>query len=257
MSEANSTNDVARGPDGLDEASAYAALSRIVLPGRPMQEILEEVAGLAKRVLPEAPEVSVTLMEDDRAHTAAFTGVVAIELDERQYAKGFGPCLDAAVSGSKINLTMDDPDPAYPDFCQLGQRFGVTHSLSVGIPVSTPTVGALNLYNSTGRAFSSEAGRIADTFASFAGIVLATAGLHRDLADLTAQLQSAVRSRAVIDQAKGIIMAQNRCSGEEAFQLLVRASQHRNLKLRLLAEQLVSSVTRPPNADGSRTGAPT
>jgi AmiR/NasT family two-component response regulator len=92
-------------------------------------------------------------------------------------------------------------------------------------------------------------------FASVAGIVLASAGLHQNLADLAAQLEVAVRSRAVIDQAKGIIMAQNRCSSEEAFRMLVRTSQNRNLKLRHLAEQLVASVTQPPDRTTRPTGS--
>src|SRR3954454_12424733 len=127
----------------------------------------------------------------------------------------------------------------------------VRHTLSVGFPVAAPTVGALNVYNSTGRPFSPDSERITGTFAGFAGIVLASAGLHQNLAELAAQLEAAVRSRAVIDQAKGIIMAQNRCTAEEAFQLLVRTSQNRNLKLRYLAEQLVASVAHPPGVNGS------
>jgi GAF domain-containing protein len=192
----------------------------------------------------------VTLIERDRPHTAAFTGTVAIQLDERQYDTGFGPCLDAAVSGQRITLAMADPESLYSDFCGLAQRQGVTHSMSVGFPVATPTVGALNLYNSTGRPYSEDSERIMGTFASFAGIVLASVGLRHDLADLAVQLELAVQSRAVIDQAKGIIMAENRCSGEKAFQLLVRASQGRNLKLRLLAQQIVAGVVLPANRDG-------
>jgi GAF domain-containing protein len=251
MSEENSTDNVSSAHGRPDEGSAYAALSKMVLAERPPSEVLEEVALLAKHLLPETPEVSVTLLKGDQAETAAFTGALAVELDERQYEKGFGPCLDAAVSGTKIKLTMADSDELYPDWRQIARREGVTHSLSVGIPVATPKVGALNVYNSTGRPFTEDSVRIMGTFASFAGIVLASAGLHQDLADLAAQLDAAVRSRAVIDQAKGIIMAQNRCSGEEAFHLLVRTSQIRNLKLRRLAEQLVDSVAQPPAVDGT------
>jgi GAF domain-containing protein len=227
-------------------------LSRILLVDRPLGEVLEEVALLAKRVLPETPEVSVTLLSGGHAETAAFTGSLAVHLDERQYERGFGPCLDAAVSGEKVPLVMADPDNPYPDFARIAQRQGVTHSLSVGLPVTAPTVGALNLYSSTGRPFSDDAIRIVGIFASFAAIVVASAGLHRDLANLTGQLKTAVRSRAVIDQAKGIIMARDRCTDQEAFEVLVRTSQKRNVKLRLLAEQLVSGVAPATDVNGSR-----
>ena len=243
MGEQDRTTHVSPADGNLDEATAYAVLSRMPLLDRPLREVLDEMALLAKRVLPETPEVSVTLLKGDHApETAAFTGVVALELDERQYDRGFGPCLDAAVSGEKISLSMAEPNGPYPSWSRIARRQGVTHTLSVGFPVAAPTVGALNVYSSTGRPFSQGSERITATFAGFAGIVLASAGLRQDLAGLAVQLEVAVRSRAVIDQAKGIITAQNRCTAEEAFQLLVRTSQNRNLKLRYLAEQLVQSV---------------
>jgi GAF domain-containing protein len=258
MNEQNRTTRVPPAPEGLDEATAYAVLGRMPLADRPLSDVLDEMALLAKRVLPETPEVSVTLLKGDQAETAAFTGAVALELDERQYDKGFGPCLDAAVSGEKINLAMADADSPYPDWRQIARQQGVTHTLSVGFPVAAPTVGALNVYNSTGRPFSRDSERIMATFAGFAGVVLASAGLHQNLAELAAQLEAAVRSRAVIDQAKGIIMAQNHCTAEEAFQLLVRSSQNRNLKLRYLAEQLVQSVAgRATGSGGTVSHEPT
>jgi GAF domain-containing protein len=243
MSYHHRADELSPGLERLDETSAYAALGSMALDDRGLSEVLHEVATLAKRVLPETPEVSVTLVKNDLAETAAFTGSLAVELDERQYDKGFGPCVDAAVSGEKITLTMTDEDSLYREWREIAHRSGVTHTLSVGFPVAAPTVGALNVYNLTGKPFSEDSERIARTFASFAGIVLANAGLHRDLTDLSAQLAAAVRSRAVIDQAKGIIMAQTRCTGDEAFQVLVRTSQNRNLKLKLLAEQVIDSTT--------------
>ena len=245
MHQVNGSKHSSSTDEPLDEAGAYASLSRMVLAQRPLSAVLEELALLAKRVLPETPEVSVTLLRGDHAETAAFTGAVAIELDERQYDAGFGPCIDAAVSGGRIKLVTADPDSPYPDWCRVAHQQGVTHSMSVGLPAAAPTVGALNIYNLTGRPFTAEAQRIAAGFATFAGMMLANAGLHQDLIDLAAQLEAVVRSRAVIDQAKGIIMAQDRCSDDDAFQVLVRASQTRNVKLALLAQQLVDSVGQP------------
>ena len=195
---------------------------KVVIADRPLSEVLEEVALLAKRMQPEITEVSLTLLRGRQAETAAFTGPLAIHLDERQYEKGFGPCLDAAGSGETIKLAMDDPDRLYPDFCRIARRQGVTHTLSVGLPVATPTVGGLNVYGSTGRPFSEDADRIVGTFASFTEILLASAGLHSDLADLTEQLERAVKSRAVVDQAKGIIMAQNRVASVAGAEAGVR-----------------------------------
>ena len=238
----NGTSSPHHDPSPGGEAGALAALSGMLLADRPLSEVLEEMTVLAKQVLPDTPEISLTLVKADDAETAAFTGAIALELDERQYDVGYGPCLDAAVSGETINLAMADPDSPYPDFARAAEQQGVTHSLSVGLAVATPTVGALNIYNSTGQPFSAEAQRIAGTFATVAGLVLVKAALHQDLEDLEGHLEAALRSRTVIDQAKGIIMAQNRCSADAAFQVLVRASQTRNVKLARLASQLVDGV---------------
>jgi GAF domain-containing protein len=242
MNETGSNHHAPSAGGEMDEAGALAALGATLLADRPISDVLEEMTILAKRVLPETPEISLTLLKGDDAETAAFTGKIALELDERQYDKGYGPCLDAAASGETISLVMADPDGPYPDFAQAALQQGVTHSLSIGLAVTTPTVGALNIYNSTGRAFGADARRIAGVFATVAGLVLVKAGLHENLRDMAGHLEAAVRSRAVIDQAKGVIMAQNRCSADAAFQILVRASQSRGQKLALLAAELVDGV---------------
>ena len=227
----------------LDEATAFAELGRIVFAEQPLNETLYKVSVLAKRVLPETPEVSVTLIDGSRAHTAAFTGALAVQLDERQYADGFGPCVDAALSGQTIKLTMDDPDSPYQDFRAVAGQQGVTHTMSVALPVATRTVGALNIYNSTGRPFTEDSDRIAATFGGFAAILLANAGLYHDAVALAAQLKTAMQTRSVIEQAKGIVMAENHCSSEEAFKFLARLSQGKNMKLNVLAQALVDGTT--------------
>jgi GAF domain-containing protein len=226
----------------LEEAAAYAALSQIGLTDRPLDQTLEEVAVLAKRVLPETPEASVTLVTDQQARTAAFSGKVALQLDERQYDDGYGPCLDAASSGGFVKVAMDESGSSYPDFRRLARQHGVTHSLSVGLPAAGRTIGALNLYT-TGQPFTGDSTRIAGTFAGFAGIVLAA--LDRsddDAAAAAAQLQQALASRAVISQAQGILIAQHHYSPDQAFAALIRLSQQQGVKLSQAAQALVDQT---------------
>jgi GAF domain-containing protein len=225
------------------ELAAYAALNLISFADQSLTETLGKVAELAKQTMSGHPEVSVTLLRDDRPRTAAFTGPSAAHLDERQYERGFGPCLDAAVAGGTIALAVDDPGQGYADFRAVAHREGVSHTLSVGLPVATRTVGALNLYSTTGP-FLSGARRVAETFAGFAAVLLVNVSLYHDAADLAAQLQDALQSRAIIDQAKGIVMAQQHCDAEEAFRRLARLSQQQNVKLRVLAEALVRRTSR-------------
>jgi GAF domain-containing protein len=219
---------------------AFLELSQIMLASTPLGEVLERVALLAKRTIPGVDEVSVTLMEDSKVRSVAFTGNLAILLDERQYDDGFGPCLDAAMTGDTIEIPDTATDQAYPGFAREACRAGVTHTVSVGLPVPQRTIGALNMYGMNGQHFEPRALALARTFASYAAIALANAALYTTTADLARQMEQAMASRAVIEQAKGMIMAKRGCSADEAFALLRRASQRANRKLRDLAQEIVS-----------------
>jgi GAF domain-containing protein len=225
------------------DQATYASLSRLVYADQPVADTLEKLTVLAKGVLPQTPDVSLTLIEGERAFTAAFAGSLALELDERQYEADHGPCLDAALYGETIHLTVDRADQPYPDLRQAAQLKGVSHTLSIGLTTGDQVMGAMNIYNSTGRPFSEDGDRIARTFATCAGIVLANVERYRQAAARAAQLEDALRSRAPIEQAKGILMTRHGCSSEEAFQMLVRVSQTENVKLRVVAQELVARAT--------------
>jgi GAF domain-containing protein len=226
-----------------DEASTYASLGELVYADRSLADTLERVSVLAAQTLREAPEVSLTLLEGERAWTAATSGPVALHLDEQQYENRSGPCLDAALYGEVVQLTMDGPDQPYPDFRRAARGKAVTHSLSIGLSTGDQVIGALNVYSATGRPLSDDSDRMARTFAVCAGIVLANAERYRQAVTRAAQLEVAMQTRAPIEQAKGILMTQHRCTSEEAFKILIRLSQDQNVKLRVVAQELVDRAT--------------
>jgi GAF domain-containing protein len=176
-----------------------------------------------------------------------FTGAVAMHLDERQYEAGFGPCLDAAISGDTIRVDTHVPESSgYPEFSHAAIRAGIHNTLSVGLPIAERVVGGLNLYSTDVTPLDDDAVRLAETYAGYAAVAVANAALYNSTADLARQMQLAMQSRAAIEQAKGIIMAQQRCTPDEAFDVLVRTSQQRNLKLRDLAQTIVDSSQGTP-----------
>src|SRR3712207_3544479 len=130
----------------LDRHAAIEELGKILLGEQPLNDILNKVARLAKAVVPGADQVSVTLVENDKAHTAAFTGYVAVDLDESQYQTGCGPCLDAAASGRTIIISDTSTNQTYPGFAAQAHGLGVQRVMSVGLPVPQRTVGAINMY---------------------------------------------------------------------------------------------------------------
>jgi GAF domain-containing protein len=229
-------------PAALQEGAAFQALSRIPLAEWPLERTLEEVSALARRMLPETPAASVTVVADHWMRTAAFSGALALQLDERQYDEGYGPCLDAAVSGGVIEVSMDERQEFYHDYRKAARQLGVTHSLSVGLPAAGRVIGALNLYSCTGKRFDTESVRVADTFAGFAALLLSTLGRDDDAATAAAQLQAAARTRAVISQAQGVLMARHHYNRDEAMHALLRLSRQHAAPLQRVAQHVVDGA---------------
>ena len=231
-------------PTGLSEA--FAELGRIVLAEDPLDSILNRVAELAKRLIPGAAETSVTLIHGRDATTAAYTAEVALRLDEAQYAGDIGPCLEAARDGREV-LVRDIADEArWPSYAEAAVDAGMRSSLSMPLPVQQQVIGALNIYGEGAGAFDDQSVEVARTFAGYAAIALANAQMFAATAALAEQMKQAMESRAVIEQAKGILMGQRRCTVDEAFDILRDISQRSNRKLRDVAEALVAETQRKP-----------
>lgn len=223
-----------------DPMRAFAELGRIDLSEADLERVLHRVAELAKLAIPGAEEVSVTLLQDGRANTAAYTGELALQLDEGQYEDGTGPCVEAVQSG--MTLLVDDmaDEGRWPTWTPSAREHGANSSLSVGLPVQQAITGALNLYSRRPSAFDDDSVALAQAFAGYAAVALANARLYESTATLARQMQEAMNSRAVIEQAKGILVAQEGCSPEDAFGMLSKASQQRNRKLRDVAAGIVA-----------------
>lgn len=226
----------------LDPMLAFAELGQIKLADCDLPRVLSRVAELAKRTIPAAAEVSVSLTQAGRATTAAFTGDLALHLDESQYQNGYGPCVDASFAGQTVVIADMGSEDRWPDYTPAAVQCGVHSSIAVGLPVLDAVNGALNIYGSAPRAFDEQAVALAVTFANYAAVALANAQLYSSTAALATQLQEAMTSRAVIEQAKGVLIAQRKCTVDEAFDILVRASQSANRKLRDIAEALVENT---------------
>lgn len=226
----------------LDPVQAFAELGQINLANSDMASVLDRVAALARLTISNAAEVSVTLLQGGKASTAAFTGRMALYLDERQYENGYGPCLDACRAGETVVITDMAKENRWPDYTPEAVRCGAGSSISVGLPVLDAVTGALNIYGAEPDTFDDDAIELARTFANYAAVALANAQLYTTTAALARQMQEAMASRAVIEQAKGVIVAQRGCTTEDAFDILVRASQAANRKLRDIAEGLVQKA---------------
>ncbi|RLP93553.1 ANTAR domain-containing protein [Micromonospora sp. BL4] len=226
----------------LDLTQALIELGTIRYGEASLNAVLVRITEIAKQTVPGSEDVSVTLIQGSRSYTAAYTGDLALRLDELQYEQGRGPCLDAASSGTVIMVEDMATERRWPTWAASARATGAASSLSVALPIQEAVVGALNIYGRAPRAFT-EVVQLAQTFAGHAAVAVANAQRYDSAAALAEQMRNAMRSRAVIEQAKGIIMERRRCSADEAFAVLAKISQDSNQKLRDVAETLVEQAT--------------
>jgi GAF domain-containing protein len=125
-----------------------------------------------------------------------------VDLDERQYEAGFGPCLDAAVSGQSIVVDSRQGDGPYREFARVAGRAGVRHTISVGMPLDQRSIGGLNIYRTADTPFSSTLLEHAQVFAGHAAVAVANITTHANAVNEATHLRRAMESRAVIEQAK-------------------------------------------------------
>jgi GAF domain-containing protein len=225
-----------------DATSAFAELGRIKLGETDLDGVLTQVARLARDTLPGAGEVSITLVRGEKAATAAATGETAVLLDALQYAERAGPCLLAAAGESTVSVPDTAAETRWPAWAGHATEAGAGSVLSVGLPILDDVTGSLNIYGAAPNAFDDEAVRLAQAFAGYAAVALGNAHLYDSTANLAEHLRTAMESRAVIEQAKGILMGERRCTADEAFAMLTKVSQDSNRKLRDVAATLVAQV---------------
>jgi GAF domain-containing protein len=223
--------------DGTTEA--LERLGSLALREQSMESVLQTVVDLAKRVLPGDPEASISLLVNSRPSTPSSTGQLALDLDEAQYGRGYGPCLEAAATGQLIEITNTATEQRWADYCRVAAGHGNFSSLSVPLPIQERVSGALNIYARESDAFDEEARSAALRFAPYASVALANMHAYQDARDMAGNLQVALESRAVIDQAKGILMERHKLTADQAFQALASVSMRSNTKLREVAEGLV------------------
>jgi GAF domain-containing protein len=173
---------------------------------------------------------------------------MALAADELQYQHGYGPCIDAGRGG--VLLRVDDmaTEQRWPEYvAHVREATPVRSSLSVPLPYQGSSIGALNNYSSEPSAFATpESLRGGLEVAEVMAIAVANADAHWQLGEQARNMGLAMQSRAVIEQAKGVLMAQRHVDADQAFEILREASQRYNRKLRDIATGIVESTQQRP-----------
>ncbi|MDN5861753.1 MAG: ANTAR domain-containing protein [Pseudonocardia sp.] len=203
--------------------------------------VTRRVVAAAVREVPGTDFAGVTVVTSGGAATSACTDPLVAQLDSRQDAAGQGPCLDAARAVEPIRADDLATDERWPDFARHAAGLGVWSVLACPLFVERGCIGALTLYGRSAGAFPADADHVGALLAAHAAVAMVTSRER-------ANLRTAVDSRDVIGQAKGILMERHKIDARRAFAMLVAFSQDHNVKLRELAERLTRTGELVPRS---------
>lgn len=222
--------------DGQDElASQLSGFARAVQGQQDPGETLAEIVRAAVDLVPACDEASITVVRGRRHVTSeAASGELPRIVDELQERLGEGPCLTTVYEHLTVRVPDLATDDRWPRFAPGAVAAGARGMMALQLYVEGDDLGALNLVSRTAGAFDDESEHVGLLFAAHAAVAYAAA--HEQ-----AVLSRAVETRQVIGQAQGILMERHRVTAEQAFAALVRVSQHRNEKLRQVAQRLADS----------------
>lgn len=220
-----------------------------------LERTLLRVAELAVRAIPGAQGAGLTLLERDRAQTVVATDPFVQQVDDVQYGLGEGPCLSAVADGRTFTSGNLGGDPLWPRFGPRVGRLGVHSALSIPLLVGDGVVvGALNAYARPRDGFGPDAPGLGEAFAGPAAVSVVNAQALAQAERLVGQLTDALTSRAEIDHAIGLLMGRTGGTPDEAFTRLRVQSQQRQVKLVVVARELVADAVaraRARHADSS------
>jgi len=234
--------------EGLVESLTELALT--LTKDESVRDTLRSILALALRAIPGCHAASVTVLDDKgRPSTVVATDEKTEELDRRQYLLQDGPCLDAARRQQVNHWSLSEAEQRWPEFTEMAEQMGLRSYLAAGLGIEGRPLGALNLSSHDVDGFDRLDEGLVSLFTAPAAAAIVVMTRYAEARDLAAQLEEALGSRAVIDQAIGIIMAESHCDATQAFAVLSRASNNRSMKLRDLAAEIVTRVGGRPSAD--------
>jgi GAF domain-containing protein len=224
-------------------ASALEALTSVLVSTTHKETILQAVAEQVVSVVPGADMASITILGEDGPYTSASTDPRAWQIDDAQYAEGDGPCLRAARTGTLVRVDVSTAEELWPTFARVAGDLSVGSFLAAPLAVGRHAAGAVNLFSHGTHGFREIDAQFLLLYTLVAQTAMHSIGRVRVAEEQVAQLRDAMASRAVIEQAKGILMAVRGVTEDEAFQALVAQSQRDNVKLRTVARRFVAMAT--------------
>lgn len=229
----------------LDEASDHLAeLADVLTAEEEVGRVLQRSVDQLVESVPGADMASVTVLSGDAGETVASSNERVWAIDSDQYATGDGPCLEASRTREVVRVGVEEAHERWPGFARSARAAGVASYLCHPLFIDEEFAGSLNLYSEQPHGFSDFDVALLRLYITAASAAIASARRYAKARTLAEHLHKALDSRALIDQAIGIVMSRRGIGAEQAFDELARESQNNNIKLRDLAGRIVDNASR-------------
>jgi GAF domain-containing protein len=230
-----------------DVASALTEAARALHRPRTLEDTLDAIVRAAQDSVPGMNHVGISIThKDGKIETMAGTDQLVWDLDSLQYTLEEGPCVSSVTEEPVVVVEHAEHDQRWPTYMPKAVEAGVRAQLALRLYTDADTLGGLNLYSTESETIAPDAVQMAELFASHAAIAL-------DRARHEHQLNEALASRKAIGQATGILMERYQITEDRAFHFLIRASTTSNIKLRVIAEEVVKSSNEKYTPKGDAT----
>ncbi|MDX6284698.1 MAG: hypothetical protein QOG53_183 [Frankiales bacterium] len=230
-------------------AQALAKTSALLLADDDLDRLLDDLCTLTAEAMPGITSCGVTLALDGRPRALAWTDERTKHIDDVQYLASDGPCVEALATGEVVTMNDLTQETRWPAFRGGVDSQDFRCSMSLPLASGEGPIGVLNCYGDAPYEYDTADRKIGALFASQVANAVTASMRYTSQVELSEQLQQALASRAVIDQAIGILIAQNGCMPEEGFDMLRKASQRSNTKLRDVATSIVDGATKRTASD--------
>ena len=223
-------------------AESLADAARLLKDDEVPDEVLHRLTALGVELVPGGNAAAVTIALDKSGLTFAASDRRLDELHRVQFDSGDGPVVETLRHNEPRRIDDTTAECRWPAFCRAAAETGFRSCLVLPLRTDRQPAGAVALYGQDPDVFGEAAHDIALLFAAQGGTAVRNASLYRTCRRMVSNLHVGLESRAVIEQAKGILHAELGVSTEEAFRLLSRYSQHTNQRVRKISARLVQGL---------------
>jgi GAF domain-containing protein len=223
-------------------------IGRSVVDEEDLLELLQQFVEIAHGAIDGADSSGVTIDMGGRTYTAVHTDERTLKVDTEQYEADEGPCLHAARTGGIVLIDAEEAREQFPRFCAAARAQGIRSFLAAPLFTNEQSVGSFNLYGRDPAAFDSLDAEILDLLTTAVSRTIGDFARYKSASRVAETIQGALENRAPIEQAKGMLMALHGIDAGAAFDMLREESQAKNIRLHVIASDLVQRLSQANGA---------